>query len=195
VSVSSKRVSVLVLVSVLAAALALPATGAAAGGKKPAPSLRVLGFGVNQLFVAKGTTVKSESMCDAIVGADSPVGPPQQIYLSVAVRATGIPKKAPTQYKDKLPYGDDPFAVPDFTDPVPFSRAFAAGTFPVGGATGSSKDLYYLPIVGSNAEAGQYEGPSAEEFDGEYSFTASVKVGGRTLRSTATVNVDCPSLR
>ncbi|MBN9621342.1 MAG: hypothetical protein J0H06_00070, partial [Actinobacteria bacterium] len=131
-----------------------------------------------------------------IVGGEGqPVGPPQQVYLTVFVRATAIPKKAPTQIKDTLPYGYDEVSSPTFSDPFPFSRGFAAGSFAVGSPPGGTKDLFYEPIVSFASEAGEYEGPSAEEFDGEYSFTVSTKVGGRTLRSTATVNVDCPLLR
>ena len=39
------------------------------------------------------------------------------------------------------------------------------------------------------------EGPSPEEYDGDYSFTASVEVGGHTLTSTASITVDCPMYR
>lgn len=187
-SVSSKRVGALIaLLAVLTAALALPGAGMAAG-KKPKPSLQVVGFGINWLFAAKGTTVKSEKLCDEIVAADTPVGPPQQVYLTVFVRATGIPKKAPVQFKDSFPFSET--STPAFTEPVPFSRIYGTGTFAVGSPP-NAKDLFYEPIVSFNSEYG----PSAEEFNGEYSYTASVKFGGRTLRSTAKVKVACAMLR
>ncbi len=164
--------------------------------KKPAgPSLSVIGFGVNRLFVAKGTTVKSSSMCDEMVDSDSSIGPPQQVYLTVYARATAIPAHAPTQIKDSLPEGDEELDIPEFTPPAPFSRAFAKGSFLFGAPAGSQKNLFYTLIVSSSAEEGEYEGPSAEEFDGTYSYTASVKVGPHTLTSTAKVTVDCPQLR
>jgi hypothetical protein len=164
--------------------------------KKPVgPSLSVMGFGVNRLFVPKGTTVKSSSMCDEMVDSDSPIGPPQQVYLTVSVRATDIPAHAPTQIKDSLPEGEEELDNPELTPPAPFSRAFAKGSFLFGAPSGSQKDLFYTPIVSSSAEEGEYEGPSAEEFDGIYSYTASVKVGPHTLASTATVTVECPDLR
>ncbi len=106
------------------------------------------------------------------------------------MRATGIPKKAPTQIKDTLPYGFGDVASPTFTEPAPFSQIFGSGTFTVGSPP-DAKNLFYEPIVSFNSETG----PSAEEFNGEYSYTASVKFGGRTLRSTAKVTVDCAMLR
>jgi hypothetical protein len=193
-------------VDVAAAAPSPPTASSAAShsaaasrqGKKQkpvGPSLSVMGFGVNRLFVPKGTTVKSSSMCDEMVGSDSPIGPPQQVYLTVYVRATDIPAHAPTQIKDSLPEGEEELDIPELTPPAPFSRAFAKGSFLFGAPSGSQKDLFYTPIVSSSAEEGQYEGPSAEEFDGAYSYTASVKVGPHTLTSTAKVTVDCPQLR
>ena len=73
-----KRLATLVPVAaclLLGSLASAPATLLAAGkGHTPAPSFNVLGFGINRLFVAKGTTVKSASQCDAIVGADGPLG-------------------------------------------------------------------------------------------------------------------------
>jgi hypothetical protein len=181
---------------VLAGVIALLAPGAALAAKPKAagPSFDVLGFGINQLFVAKGTTVKSEELCDAIVGGEgSPVGPPQQVYLTVYVRATGIPKKAKVEFKDSLPYGYDEVASPTLSEPVPFSQIYGVGG--IVGTPENTKNLYYEPIVSFSAEAGQYEGPSAEEFNGEYAYSAQTKVGGQTLKSTAKVTVDCPQLR
>ncbi|MFT3865507.1 MAG: hypothetical protein QM729_14645 [Solirubrobacterales bacterium] len=180
-----------------AASLSLPSPGidlAAGSKKKPAPSLQAIGFGINQLFVAKGTTVKSERLCDDIVGSDSPIGPPQQVYLAAYVRAISIPKKAATQIKDTLPYGAEELASPTFTDPVPFTRIFGFGSLPFG-APPDTKNAFYMPIVSYSAEAGEYEGPSAEEFDGEYALTVRTRFGGRTLTSSAKVEIDCPRLR
>jgi hypothetical protein len=192
VNVSSKKSRALILLVALSTvALALPGVGSAApAGKKAAPSINVIGFGINWLFVAKGTTVKSERQCDEIVGADTPVGPPQNVYLTVFARATGIPKKAPTQIKDTLPYGYDDASSPTFTEPFPFSQGFAAGSFPVG-SPANTKNLFHEPLISFDSSTG----PAAEEFDGEYSFTVSTKVGGRTLRSTGKVTIACPSLR
>jgi hypothetical protein len=182
---------VVALVMSSLAILALPSAGLAAPAAKAGPSLNVIGFGINQKFVPKGTTVKSERMCADIVGADSLVGPPQQIYLTVFLKANAIPPKAATQIKDEFPDGGLDATSPTFTDPGPFSKAFAAGAFAVGSPEGSTKGLYYEPLISANSETG----PSAEEFNGEYAFTAKVKFGGKTLQSTAKVTVDCPRLR
>jgi hypothetical protein len=164
--------------------------------KKPAgPSLSVLGFGVNRLFVPRGSTVKASRMCDEIVDSDTPIGPPQQVYLTVYLRAIALPKHAPTQIKDSLPLGYEELDNPELTPPVPFSRLFSGTGFAFGAPGGSQKNLFHNLIVSFNAEHGSYEGPSAEEFDGTYSYTASAKVGPHTLTSTATVTVACPLLR
>ena len=149
----------------------------------------MLGFGVNWLFVPKGATVKSEKMCDEIVAADTPVGPPQQVYLTVFVQATGVPTKAPTQIKDTVPFDDA--SSPAFTEAVPFSQIFGTGAFPVGSPPGSAKSLFYEPIVSFDASAG----PAADEFNGEYTYSVMTKVGGRTLKSTAKIKVACPARR
>jgi hypothetical protein len=164
-------------------------------GKAAGPSLSVIGWGVNRLFVPKGTTVKSSSMCEEMVGSDDgPIGPPQQVYLTVYARATGVPNHSPTQIKDSLPEGSEEADITELTPPVPFSRVFTKGTS-FGAPDESTKDLFYGAILSFSAEEGAYEGPSAEEFDGAYSYTASVKVGPHTLTSTAKVTVDCPQLR
>jgi hypothetical protein len=168
---------------------------ASSHGKTAAPSLSVIGWGVNRLFVLKGTTVKSSSMCEEMVASDDgPIGPPQQVYLTVYARATDIPNHAPTQIKDSLPEGAEESDIPELTPPVPFSRVFTKGTS-FGAPDESTKGLFYAGILSFSAEEGEYEGPSAEEFDGTYSYTASVKVGPHTLTSTAKVTVDCPLLR
>jgi hypothetical protein len=181
----------LLILGIALAGLAAVLPGAALAEKPKAagPSFNVLGFGINQAFVAKGTTVKTERQCDDIVGADSPVGPPQQIYLTVYVKAAGIPKKAKVQFKDSFPYGYDDVSTPTLSDPVPFSRLYGVGGLI--GAPEDTRELYYEPIVSFNSE----NGPSAEEFNGEYSYSAQTEVGGHLLRSTAKVKIDCPMLR
>jgi hypothetical protein len=168
---------------------------ASSHAKAAGPSLSVIGWGVNRLFVPKGTTVKSSNMCEEMVASDDgPIGPPQQVYMTVYARATGIPNHAPTQIKDTLPEGAQGGDIPELTPPVPFSRVFTKGTS-FGAPDESTKDIFYGAILSFSAEEGEYEGPSAEEFDGTYSYTASVKVGPHTLTSTAKVTVECPLLR
>jgi hypothetical protein len=189
VSVSSKRgLALIALLVVSVAALAMPGVAMAAS-KKPAPSVTVLGFGINWLFVAKGATVKSEKMCDEIVASDTPVGPPQQVYVTVFVEATGVPKKAPTQIKDTAPFDDA--SSPTFTEAVPFSQIFGVGAFAVGSPPGDAKNLFYEPIVSFDASAG----PAADEFNGEYTYSVMTKVAGHTLKSSATIKVACPVRR
>lgn len=159
------------------------------------PSLSVIGFGVNHLYVANGTTVSSSTMCDEIVDADGPIGPPQQVYLMAYVRATDISADTPTQIADSLPEGDEELDEPTLTPPTPWSKVFADGSFAFGGPPGDQKDIFHTLIVGSSAEEGANEGPSSEEFDGTYSYTTSVEIGQQTLTSTAKAIVACPQLR
>jgi hypothetical protein len=183
------------VVAALAACLDVGAAAAHPPKKVAGSSFSVIGWGINRVFVPKNTTVKSDSMCEEMVGSeDGPIGPPQQIYLTVYVEARGVPAHSSTRIKDSLPEGDAEFAIPDFTEPVPFSRVLTKGTS-IGAPEESQKDLYYGAIFSTDAEEGEYEGPSAEEFDGTYSYTASVKVGPQTFTSTAKVTVDCPQLR
>jgi hypothetical protein len=163
--------------------------------KAVGPSLSVIGFGVNRLYVPNGATITSSRDCDEIVGADSPVGPPQNVYLLVYLRATDIPADAPTQIADTLPDGDDLASDPTLSPPTPWSKAFAKGGFGFGSPDGDQADLFHGLIVSASDEEGSGEGPSAEEFDGTYSYTATTEVGPHKLTSTAKVTVDCPLLR
>jgi hypothetical protein len=170
-----------------------PKKGPAAG-----PSLSVIGFGVNRLYAPNGATVSSARMCDEIVGADSPVGPPQNVYLLVYVRANDIPADAPTRIAESFPGSDEEETVaqePALSPPTAWSKVFAKGSFAFGGPEGSQSDLFHGLLVSTSAEEGSGEGPSAEEFNGTYSYTTSVEIGRQTLTSTAKVTVECPQLR
>ncbi len=166
--------------------------------EKAGPSVSVIGLGVNRLYVPAGKTVKSDAQCAEMVASENPsvpIGPPQQVYLVAFMRATDIPASAPTRIADELPEGDSDLDEPELSPPTPWSKAFASGSFVFGGPPGSTKNLFHALILSASAEEGEYEGPSAEEFDGTYSWTVSVEAGGHTLTSTAKVTVDCPLLR
>jgi hypothetical protein len=165
--------------------------------KATGPSMSVLGFGVNRLFLANGKTVTSTAECSEMVDGQggSPIGPPQQVYLQVYLRATNIPDDAPVKIQDSLPAGDEELEVSTLSPYGTWSKAFGPNKLDFGAPPGSQKDVFFTLIVSHADEAGEYEGPSAEEFDGTYSFTASVEASGHTLTSTATGTVDCPMLR
>jgi hypothetical protein len=168
--------------------------------KKPTPSgpsFLVLGFGVNRLFVPAGKTVSSTKQCSEMVDAPpgGVIGPPQTEYLTVYVRAANISADAPTSYEDSLAEGAAELSQPTPTSPEPLTKVFAKGGFLFGSPPGSQTDLYHSVLTSAGGEFGENEGPSPEEFDGTYSMTATVEVGGHKLSSTATVNVNCPVLR
>ncbi len=167
--------------------------------KKPTPSgpsFSVLGFGVNRLFVPAGRTVSSTNQCSEMVDAPpgGVIGPAQTVYLSVYVRAANISADAPTSFKDSLGQAAE-LSQSTPTSPAPLTTVFAKGGFLFGSPPGSQTDLYHAVLTSANAEFGEYEGPSPEEFDGTYSMTATVEVGGHKLSSTASVDVNCPVLR
>jgi hypothetical protein len=165
--------------------------------KATGPALTVLGFGVNRLFLADGKTVTSGAECSEMVDGEggSPIGPPQQVYLQVYVRASNIPGDAPVQIQDSLPEADEQLEVATLSPYGTWSKAFGPSRIGIGAPPGSQKNVFSTLIVSSSDEAGQNEGPSAEDFDGTYSFTASVQVAGHTLTSTAKGTVECPRLR
>jgi hypothetical protein len=164
--------------------------------KKPAkpagPSLSLLGFGVDRLFVANGKTITSNAQCSEMVAGDGyTIGPPQEVIDDVLARATGIPASAPVKVQDSLPEGleelDESTLSPYGTWSVAFGNKLEFATPP-----GSQKNIFSTVLASHFSEAGEYEGPSAEEFDGTYAFTAVVEVDGRTLSATAKATVDCP---
>ncbi|HEY1689023.1 MAG TPA: hypothetical protein VGF95_09200 [Solirubrobacteraceae bacterium] len=162
------------------------------------PSMKVLGFGVNRLFVPAGKTVSSNAACGEMVGSDdgSPIGPPQNVYLTVYLRASDIPAGAQTKFKDELPEGDEEIEFTEFSPPTSLSNLFSKGAFIGGTPQGvKTQELFHTILVSGSDEEGEYEGPSAEEFDGNYGITVVVEVGSKTLTSTAKVEVDCPMLR
>jgi hypothetical protein len=73
------------------------------------------------------------------------------------------------------------------SSPIPWSQAFGASTLHFGTPPGSQKDIFRGSLFSEDAP----NGPSASDFDGEYSYEASVDVDGKTLDSTATVTISC----
>jgi hypothetical protein len=175
------------------AVLAFTGPAAATTRHKPqkaaGPSLKILGFGINRLFVPDGKTISrltSSTDCAQSVGAQGDIGPPQNIYFEAYVQASAIPGDSPLRFMDAIPFGDGMFDTPTLTSPVRFSRALAKGALPFGGPP-RTKDVYRLNFVSTNDPSG----PSASDFDGTYSLTVKVKVGPHMLSSTAKVTFAC----
>jgi hypothetical protein len=157
------------------------------------PSLTVAGFSLNQTFVASATKMTNPSVCAGIVGASSAAapGPPQNVDFAVYMKATGIPADAPTQEQYSIPEAWGGYAglnvQATLSAAAPWSRVFGAGPGPFGGPPGSGKSVFHGGNIGFDDE----NGPSANEFDGTYTWTTSVVVGARTLSSTGTATVAC----
>lgn len=157
------------------------------------PTMTVVGFGLNHLYAADGTTVSNAADCSTMVqGNGYPYGPPQNIYLEAYVKATGIPDSSPVQIGEEYPGSDDTvrMAVADqdtLSPPIPWSQAFGTDSLGFGTPPGSQKDIFRGGLFSEDDP----EGPSASDFNGDYSFEVSVDVNGKTLTSTATATVNC----
>jgi hypothetical protein len=170
--------------------------------KATGPKLSVEGFGVNRLWVPHGKKITSEAECSEIVaGNGSPIGPPQEVLLTAYVLAENVGDDAPTRFKDELPDDGSGVEEPELSEPIAFSKLFEKpdkGVF-FGAPTTSDKEVqkntYHFTLESAFSQFGENEGPSAEEFDGTYSFTVSAEVGGKTLTSTGKIVVECPYLR
>ena len=153
------------------------------------PSLTVVGFGVNRLFVADGATVSNPADCSTMVGGNgSPYGPPQNIYVVAYVKATNIPESSPTQIAFTFPGGealDD--EEPTLGPAAPFSTTFGTGTLGFGSPPGSQANLFRFNLASTDDP----NGPSASDFDGTYTFEASVVANGKTIDEKATADVNC----
>lgn len=162
--------------------------------KASGPSLAIIGFGVDRLYVPRGAKVTSAKQCAEIVGAtgSSQTGAPQSSYLFAYVRATDIPAEATSQVSDSLPEADSVIEQPALSAPTPWSATFTPGRFSFGGPGVATKHVFRTLIVGSNSEVGTDQGLASEEFNGTYSFTASASFGGRTLTATGKVEIACP---
>ncbi len=156
------------------------------------PSLSVVGFGMNHLYVANGSTLTNAADCSTMVqGNGSPYGPPQNVYVEAYVKATDIPADSPTQIGEDIPEDDDTVRMASaslpLSSPIPFSQAFGASTLGFGTPPGSQADIHRGGLFSTN----DADGPSASDFDGTYTYEVSVDADGTTLESSATVTIDC----
>jgi hypothetical protein len=158
-------------------------------GSPSGPSVTVLGFGVNHLYVADDATVTSAADCStAVQGNGYPIGPPQNIYFEAYVKGTDIPADAPTQIAFDYPEGEGlGDEEPTLGPAAPWSTTFGASTFGFGNPPGSQTNVFRFNLGSGDDQ----NGPAASDFDGTYTFTVSVVVGSQTLTSTATATVDC----
>jgi hypothetical protein len=162
---------------------------------KGKPSMTVVGFGINHLYVANGKTVSDAVDCSTIVqGNGYPIGPPQDVYLNAYMKAENIPDDAPTEIGEDYPQEDDEAAAQPvardalgLSAPVPWSQVFDKSSLGFGTPPGSQADIYRGALFSYD----DADGPSASDFDGTYTFEVSVEVNGTTLDSTATATINC----
>jgi hypothetical protein len=178
-----------VLLALLALLLAAPAAPAAvAAKKKPKPSIKVMGISVNRAYVAKGGKIEADdgtNNCYIISGAD---GAPDSLTAYAYIKAVKIPASAKLTYEFHTPWDDD--AGGDIGQK--YDGPFSKGLFPAKPSGGAA--IYNGPTGrGFYATYRQYPsgGTTSLAINGTYSMTVSVKVGGKTLKSSASLPVNC----
>ncbi len=177
-----RRLAIVLLLTLLAAP-------AAHAKKKPKPGLKVEGFSVNSVYIAKGTTVKPEESTNTCYRIGGPSGAPQSLVGAVYVRAIKLPKTAVTHYTFKTPW-DKAQGVPP-TDGVfdgPFNKGLfrskptnTGGTF--GGPAGKH-DYFTYRMLPTGIPASYY-------LAGEYSFTVTAKDAGKTYAAKGKITLNC----
>jgi hypothetical protein len=175
-----------VLMALLALMLAAPAAEAAK--KKPKPSIKVMGLSINRVYVAKGDKIVPEDSTNACYRLAGEDGAPDSLTAYAYVKAVRIPASAKLTYEFHTPW--DESAGGDIGQK--YEGPFAKGLFPAKSTGGAA--LYQGP-TGKGFFA-TYRmlptgGPTSIYINGDYSMTVSVKVGGKTLKSSATIPVTC----
>jgi hypothetical protein len=152
------------------------------------PSLTVLGFGVNHLFVADGATVSDGADCSTAVQGNGYLdGPPQNVYFNVYVKAVDVPASTPVQYAYSYPEGEGVGdEQPTLAAAVPFSTLASSSL--LFGYPPDTKDVYRIGLSSGD----DANGPSASDFNGQYMYEVSADLDGKTVTSTATATVNCP---
>jgi hypothetical protein len=152
------------------------------------PSLEVLGFGVNHLFVANGADVTDASDCSTAVQGNGYLdGPPQNVYFDALVKAVDIPATADVSIDYEFPEGEavgdeEPTLSPGGTFGNDFSKNLIFPTPP------NPTDAYRFEFVSYD----DADGPSASDFNGAYSFEVQADINGETLDAKGQATVSCP---
>jgi hypothetical protein len=181
----------LILAAVLALSPLAVAQAHAGAGKKghhkaTGPSLKIVGLSVNQQSFAPGTKVTEKQPINACYYVFGEAGTPHEMILTALVKATGIPRDAPTSITMVAPWVTQGFASGISEEGVPFFKAlFPDGRESVGTVAGggSKPDEYFrwTDMQGGSIEAG----------DGTYKVQISTRVGGRTLEAHGSISIDC----
>jgi hypothetical protein len=176
----------ILLFALLAALLAAPAADAAK--KKPKPSIKVMGLSINQVYVAKGDKIVPEDSTNACYRLGGASGAPDSLTAYAYVKAIRVPKSAKLKYEFHTPWDDA--AGGDLGQL--YEGAFNKGLYPAkatggaaiyGGPTGKNFFATYRMLPTGI--------PTSYYINGTYSMKVSVQVGGKTLKSSASIPVTC----
>lgn len=153
-----------------------------------APTLKVLGFGVNWLYVPDGADITDAADCSTSVqGHGYPIGPAQNVYFNVFIKAVDVPASTPVETAWSFPAGEeDGDEQPTLGPATPFSTLASSSL--LFGYPPDTKDVYRIGLLSYDDE----NGPAASDFDGQYMYEVSADLDGTTVTSTATATFDCP---
>jgi hypothetical protein len=173
----------------LCALLALSPTAATEAAHKPkaaGPSLKITALSVNEDPFAPGTKVTESAPVNACYYVFGEATTPHEMLFTALVKATGIPRSAPTSITMEAPWVKQGFGPGIAEEGVPFHKAlFPDGKESVGTVAGggSSADEYFRWI--------SMQGGSLEAGDGTYRVVVTTKVGGQTLEAHGQIKIDC----
>ena len=176
--------SFLVALAVLAL---LSATAEAKPKPKPKPakpSIKLTGVSVNQQNFIPGTKVTLTSPINACYGIGGATQDPPDVTMFAFVHAVKIPNRAPLTTTFVTPW--DTQTVPDAEDAHP---TFGNSWFHDRGHQQAS--IFGGPDGPDDFFRYDDEGTGRNIFNGTYTVSVSVKVGGTTLRTHGSITVNC----
>lgn len=141
---------------------------------------------MNQNLFAPGTKVTEKQPVNACYYVFGEAATPHEMMLTALVKASGIPRNAPTSITMVAPWVTQGFGPGLEEEGVPFHKALfpdgkeSAGTVAGGG---SAPDEYFrwINVQGGSLQAG----------DGTYRVAITVKVGGSTLAAHGSIKIAC----
>jgi hypothetical protein len=165
----------------------VPAVDAAK--KQPKPSIKAMGISINRVYAAKGHEIKADDGTnDCYILGGGPSGVPPQLVAYAYVRTIRIPASAPLELELNTRWYRAPGGALDSV----FSGKLKDGLFTA--YKRPQAQLYNGPTTKNDRYRYRMlpqPGPTSIYINGTYSISVSVKVGGKTLKSRASVDVTC----
>jgi hypothetical protein len=180
------------LLVIAALMLAFVATSQAdAAKRKPKPSIKAMGISINRVYVDRKSDRKVEANDDTndcyILGGGAS-GVPAQLVAYAYVRGIRIPASAPMELEFKTPWDRMSGGAIDSI----YKGTFGGGLFKaykkpqaqIYGGPATKDDRFRYRMLPQPT-------PTSLYINGTYSISVSVKVAGKTLRTSTSVDVTC----